>query len=1224
MANIPRPSWLPRAMRWAGITAAVLLVLAVISWFAVPPLVKHVAEQQAEAQIGRKVSIGKIGFNPFTITLTASDVTLYEPDKTTPAFSAKTLLVNASSASLFRLAPVLNEVQLVSPNLHIVRTSAEGIGRYNFSDVIDRILAMPKSDKPAMFSISNIQLENGTIKFDDKVTNKLVNIEALNIGLPYVSNFPSKVDTFVQPHLSAKINGTPFDLKGRSKPFAGSQETALAIDIDKLDVASFVAFSPVALPLKIESTKLSTKLDLNFVRNKDKPEIVLSGAINLADVALADKNAAPLLKAQAINTQIHQLNVLDGSAALDQIDIQQPEVWGNLNADGSLNWAALSTPAAKQDIVKDAPKKPASTGPAPAMTLAKLSIHNGTVNWLDAANATPALNLQVKNVALDASQLSMAANAKPATIKLSTGSDGDQHIQFIGQITPAKGAVAGKASIDALSLAQYQPYINRSLAAVLSGKLSLETLLAISDGRIQLHQLGIDVNDLKVAAKSNAGGSIGVKKISLENGSVDTEAHTFNANALRVAGIQGDVRRDAQGRLNVQQFVATGAAPKAAVAAAPAKKAGPDWVANINQFAITDSAIAYLDDSVKPAVKLRADGLNLTADNVSSKLDKPIKISLRSQINKSGKLSVDGNIAAQMKSLDLAIDAQNLPVPALQPYFTDYLNVTLTSGLASTKGKLTLVPPSGRQELATTYDGMLRLANFRVLDKENSADFLKWKLLDVSGINASIGGPRQHVTLAKIALNDFYARIILSDKAKLNLQDIVVSKDAPPGAPTPSLTSAEAGEGMGQGTQKVTKPTTEGTVTVAPIAVAPPKENAPVIKIGQVVIKGGNINYTDNFVKPNYTANMTGMNGTVGAIASDKPAPAPIDLNGKIDNDAPVAISGSLNPLFKPMFLDIKASANGVELPRLTPYAAKYAGYAIEKGKLSMDVSYHIENDKLVAENNVRIDQLTFGDKIDSPTATKLPVLLAVALLKDRNGQININLPISGTLSDPQFSIGGIIVRIFVNLIVKAVTSPFALISSAFGGSGGDELGYAEFAPGSATLTAATQGKLDTIAKALKDRPALKLDLIGRVDPVTDTDGVRQQILNRKLKALKLKDSVNQSDDAQSDDVALTDADKEKYMGKVYGSEKFDKPRNAIGFAKSLPTPEMEKLIVANTQVTQDALSALATRRAEAVRSYLETKGQIPLERIFLIAPKLTADGIKDKGQPNRVDFALK
>lgn len=189
------------------------------------------------------------------------------------------------------------------------------------------------------------------------------------------------------------------------------------------------------------------------------------------------------------------------------------------------------------------------------------------------------------------------------------------------------------------------------------------------------------------------------------------------------------------------------------------------------------------------------------------------------------------------------------------------------------------------------------------------------------------------------------------------------------------------------------------------------------------MLLGGNINYTDNFVKPTYSGNMTGMSGSIGSIASDQPTPAAIDLHGKIDNDAPLQISGTLNPLFKPMFLDIKASANGVQLPRLTPYSAKYAGYPITKGKLSMDVQYKIENDKLVAQNDIRIEQLSFGDHVDGPNVTKLPVMLAISLLKDRNGNIELNLPISGSLSDPQFSIGGVILRVIGNLIVKAVTS---------------------------------------------------------------------------------------------------------------------------------------------------------------------------------------------------------
>lgn len=1050
MANSsPRRSL--RVLRWSGITVLALLALIGISWLAVPPLVKHLAEQQIEAQIGRKASVGAVAFNPFELVLTVSDFTLYEQDKTSVAFSAKSLVVDAAPAALFRLAPLLSAAKLVEPSLHVVRTSSANGGVYNFSDILERILAMPPSEKPTLFSVANIELSNGAILFDDRVSKKQVRIDALNIGLPYVSNFPDQIDTYVQPSLSARVNGSPFALKGRSKPFAGSLDSALAIDVEQLDLASYMGFSPVALPLTLQSARLSTRFDLTFVRNNGKPQIVLSGTARLADVALADKAAAPLLKASQIQLKLHKLDVLAGSAVVDSIDLQQPQVWFSAAAD---------------DVI---------------------------------------------------------------------------------------GAA-----------------------------------------------------------------SIGLDKLQF-----DTAARTVSAEALRLAGLQGEVRRDAKGRLNVQQLAARfgGAAPADkvevnAIAKAPAKvsaKVQPEWRATLKQFAVSDSALAYADNAVKPAVKLRADDLNLTLDDISSALDRPLKLSLHSQLNKPGTLALEGSIAPQFKSVDLTIDAQNLPVAALQSYFAEALNVTLATGQASTRGKLLLVPASGRQEMSTNYRGTLNLSNFRLLDKENAADFLKWRALDISGINVSLGGPRQDIAADKIALSDFYARVILSESARLNLQNIVASKDAPAGAPAPSLTSAAP--------QPKTAPAAR-TVTAPLQTAAPAKTSAPAIRIGQIVLKGGNINYTDNFVKPNYSANLTGMNGSVGAIASDKAQAAPVKLSGKIDNDAAVAISGALNPLFSPMSLDIKASASGVELPRLTPYAAKYAGYAIEKGKLSMEVSYRVENDQLTAQNDVRIDQLTFGERIDNPTATKLPVLLAVALLKDRNGQININLPISGTLSDPEFSVGGIIMRIFVNLIVKAVTSPFALISSAFGG--GDELGYAEFVPGSARLTEATQAKLDTIGKALTERPALKLDLIGRVDPQSDADGVRRRILRGKLNAFKRKDSLDQDGELQSDDVSLSDADREKYMGKVYAAQKFDKPRNAIGFTRSLPVAEMEALILANTPVTDDALRALATRRAEAVRTYLETRTSIPAARIFFIAPKLTAEGIGDKGAPNRVDFALK
>jgi hypothetical protein len=236
-----------------------------------------------------------------------------------------------------------------------------------------------------------------------------------------------------------------------------------------------------------------------------------------------------------------------------------------------------------------------------------------------------------------------------------------------------------------------------------------------------------------------------------------------------------------------------------------------------------------------------------------------------------------------------------------------------------------------------------------------------------------------------------------------------------------------------------------------------------------IKLSKGRIDFTDNFIKPNYSANLTRIEGTISAVASDKPEPATVDVAGAVDDGAPLKITGQLHPLGPRLYTDIQGSAKGIELTRLTPYAARYAGYAIEKGSLSMTVHYKIDGGKLEAQNQIFLDQLTFGEKVDSPDATKLPVLFAVSLLKNRRGEIDIKLPISGSLDDPQFSVGGIIWRVIVNLITKAVMAPFSLLSG-----GGDELGFVPFAPGSAELSDGGRGRAWTpwLASLTTGRPS--------------------------------------------------------------------------------------------------------------------------------------------------------
>jgi uncharacterized membrane protein len=394
--------------------------------------------------------------------------------------------------------------------------------------------------------------------------------------------------------------------------------------------------------------------------------------------------------------------------------------------------------------------------------------------------------------------------------------------------------------------------------------------------------------------------------------------------------------------------------------------------------------------------------------------------------------------------------------------------------------------------------------------------------------------------------------------------------------------------------------------------------------VQKLTLQGGNVNFSDFFIKPNYTADMKELGGRVTGLSSDLGTTADVELRGQV-SDAPLEILGKVNPLSGNLFLDLQASVKGMELPQFTPYSGKYAGYAIEKGKLTVKLGYKIENRKLEAQNNVYLDQLTFGEKTDSPDATKLPVLLAVSLLKDRNGVIDINLPIGGSLDDPKFSVGGIIIQVVVNLIVKAVTAPFALLGSLFGG--GEELAYAEFDYGRTAITQPAEKKLETLTKALTERPGLKLEIAGRVDPANDAEGLKKAGVERKVKAQKLADQVKKGEAAESVDSVTVDKEEyAKYLERAYKQEKFPKPRNAIGLAKDLPPEEMEKLMLTHAQAGDEDLRTLALQRAQTVKDYLVSKGKVPEERVFTVAPKLAADEAKgkDKAKLSRVDFSLK
>jgi hypothetical protein len=259
------------------------------------------------------------------------------------------------------------------------------------------------------------------------------------------------------------------------------------------------------------------------------------------------------------------------------------------------------------------------------------------------------------------------------------------------------------------------------------------------------------------------------------------------------------------------------------------------------------------------------------------------------------------------------------------------------------------------------------------------------------------------------------------------------------------------------------------------------------------------------------------------------------------------------------------------------------------------------------------LDQLTFGDKVTAPGAGNLPVRLAVAILKDSKGQINLDIPVSGSLADPQFSIGSVIWHALSNILVKAVTAPFSLMANAFGGKGSQAVNYIAFKPGFATLSTGAKQQLDAIAKALQAKPSLKIQLTGVVDPTVDREGLREAALDLAMRQQKdAKDPAN---------ATIEPDEYDKYLYKAYKAADFTKPRDFVGLTKKLPSDEMKKLMLANVKVNEADLKHLAEARAQAVAAYLGTK--FDLSRITIGTPQLDASGIKDGGKTTRVQLAL-
>lgn len=1163
---------------------ACVAAYALLGFLAAPALLRWQGEIQLAELLKREVKIERVAINPFTLTLDIGGFHVRPTGSDRDDAGFEQFHANLELESLIRGGPVLKEIRLVAPQFRLVLLDSE---RNNWTDVIERLASGPDEEAGGThFAINNIQLVDGRVELDDQVRGVLHKVENLSIGLPFVSNLPSKVSIFVEPLLSAVIDGARFEVTGRSIPFSETKETVLDFQFRDLELARYLSYLPFEPRFKVNAGKLGSTLEVRFSQpDSGSAKLSVSGGLEIAGLDLRNSAGQGLLAIGALELDIEELAPLERRFALRSLRLDEPVIEVRRDTSGRIGLLDL----APEPAVKGA-EPPAETEPGPVIDfrLAELRVARGRIGFSDRVPARP-FDIRLDGLNIEASALSLEKGAA-APFKLALAAEGGLELNVDGSVVPADGSLDLQVGLKGAELQRFAPYYGDAIHGGQVDKGLLDAAL-----RLRLPEADLDrmtVTEGVLGIRDFALGVEGAKSAPIDIASLEASALTVDMAARKVivgrlvsrkARIEAVRLRD--GSIDLAALF-DGADKDAAPAASDAQA---PWLVENGRLELADWTIRMEDRTSAPHSQMLASKVALSVDGLSSRADAPLKVSLDGRINRRGQLRVSGTLVPAPFAADLKLDLGGVDLLPLQQFLTEKTNVLITHGALAARGRLKLA--SGRRgELRGGYTGRAAVTDFSSVDRLNSTDFVRWGEFGFEDVDLKL--LPFAVSVGEVRLKNFYSRLILDSAGKLNLREIAAG-------------DAEATEAAAS--------------QQAPAQSSEP----PPIRIDRVVFEGGNVAFSDRFIRPNYDANLTGLGGTLEGLSSESTSLARLDLKGQVDGAAPVSIGGAFNPFREDRALDIEAEVKGFDLSAVSAYSGKYVGYGIRKGKLSAKLNYKIEDRKLSASNNIFLDQLTFGDPVESPDAIKAPVLLAVALLKNGRGEINLDLPVSGTLDDPQFSIGGLVFRAIMNLLGKAITAPFALLGSMFGG--GEELAWLEFDAGRAGITETGTGKLETLAKALKSRPALKLEIAPRVDPQQDLPGLRKVFLERQLKTVKLKRLSDAGEVVPpQDEILVEPSEYAELLTEVYKAAKFERPRNFIGLLKDQPVPEMERMLLEHFEPGDEALLQLAKQRADAVRAWLIEAGGIEAERLFVVGGSAEVAGEKGGELAARVDFSLK
>ena len=902
-------------------------------------------------------------------------------------------------------------------------------------------------------------------------------------------------------------------------------------------------------------------------------------SIRLTGFEIREVDQTPVIGFEEFFFNFQTISLIRQAYVFDSIRLVLPFVSAKVSKEGRLNLLDLLPPN-KEPQPAAPPKVEKTPSQVPAVEIREFEIAQGVVEFRDDSKPKPyALDIVPIHIALKNFYTKPGGdNSYAFTAELGKG----ETLAWEGTISLEPIRSSGKFVLSGVKLPSLWKYVqDRFRFTITDGVLTADAAYTLDTGAdplvVQIARANTQIENLKITEEDGLDPVIVIPAVKVDGVDFDLAKQDLTVANVAIEQASWTTWLNPDGAVNYQELFAPGTSSAtttpAASASLPRKEEKP-WTVLLKQISLKDHAVDFEDRSLQTPARVKIASLTAETHDVRIPLKDPLPLSVEMQINETGQIRVTGSVAPNPFQADLTLGLKDIAIRPFQPYFEKFARIDVLSGAVNVDGNLHLADQHPRGPLLS-YDGNANVTGLVIADLDQENEVASMKRFSLNTVHLTVAPTS--LSIREVGLQEPAVNLVVQSDGGLNLAKLKSSEPSP--APTDQ------------------KPAPTEKSKRAPVPVT----------IGTVKLLKAAATFRDETVQPPVNTGISDFTGTIKGLSSKELARADVDLAGLVDRVAPLKIVGTINPLSEDAFTDLAITFKNLDLTAEGPYSRKYVGYELSKGKLSFDLKYKVSQKSLEAENKVLVDQLTFGGKTDSPDATSIPVPFVVALLQDRQGRIEIDLPIRGDLNDPDFRYGRVLLSTLGNLLTKLAASPFALLGKLVpGGGSGEELQFFEFEPGSTSLAATDLKKTEALITALQERPGLRLEITGTADPVRDRQALRLQ----KLKAQLL--AAWQQERASPKDMDLPAAEEERLIKERFkqqqGQQAGTVPAPKPDVAPKPPTvEEMRQQLAGSIPVDEASLRILADERAKQMRGQLAGEGKLADERVFLTEVDVTA-----------------